>query len=122
MLLPRSAEETLCPVRAVRAWREAANLIEGTLFRHVDRHGKVRGGVTSQTIALVVKRAAGAAGLDAKVFAGQSLRSGWITTAHRAGRTEHAGMGHTRHKSERVYSGYIQRIAKWEDHPGLGLL
>ena len=71
----------LCPVAALYAWLEAAEIGSGPVFRRVDRHGNVYGRLTAQSVALVVKGAAEAAGLDWRSFSGHSLRSGFITEA-----------------------------------------
>ncbi|HKN37942.1 MAG TPA: integrase, partial [Acidimicrobiia bacterium] len=39
-ILPGSFPDT-CPVRAVAAWRAAAGVVDGALFRRVDRHGRL---------------------------------------------------------------------------------
>src|SRR5690606_4872081 len=65
-----------CPVRAVRAWLEASGIVEGTLFRPVDRHGRMADRrLSDKAVALVVKRCAERAGFDPAVFAGHSLRA-----------------------------------------------
>jgi hypothetical protein len=80
-------------VAAVAAWREAAGIVSGALFRSVDRHGRVGAALSARAVALVVKRYAKAAGLEAAAFAGHSARSGFVTSAlgtgqARAGRTD----------------------------------
>src|SRR5581483_8620088 len=40
--IPMLDDETLCPVRAVRAWLDASALESGALFRAIDRWGHVR--------------------------------------------------------------------------------
>jgi len=62
-------------VRALRAWLNAARISDGPIFRGVDRHGRLASEcLTGRSIARIVKRAAGDAGLDADVFSGHSLR------------------------------------------------
>lgn len=75
--IPFGSHAQTCPVRALRAWLDAAAITEGPVFRWV--HGRrsvssVR--LTGQSIALVVKKYAAAAGLDAEKFSGESLRPG----------------------------------------------
>jgi hypothetical protein len=67
-----------CPVRAWRAWVEAARLVDGPAFRNL-RNGAVTGErIAGGGIARVVKRRAQAAGLDPALFqrplAAQRLR------------------------------------------------
>jgi integrase len=74
--LPYGSCPETCPVRACRAWIEAADLEDGPLFRRIDRHGHVnRRALHRDSIGGIVKRAAQAAGLDPKPYAGHSLRA-----------------------------------------------
>lgn len=75
----------LCPVAALYAWLESADIASGPVFRRVDRHGNVYDRLTAQSVALVVKATARAAGLDWRSFSGHSLRSGFITESVNAG-------------------------------------
>jgi integrase len=108
---------TVCPVRAVKDWLDAAKLTVGPLFRGIDRHGNM--GVTrlsDKTVERVVKRVAEAAGLDPKLFAGHSLRAGFATTAARKGKGLDAIMRQTGHRSERVARRYIRHGTLFVDN------
>ena len=88
----------LCPVTALEAWLAAAGITEGPLFRRLWRlpPPRVRKGIKrkpvadhyrigtnpidTDSIALVVKRWTGLAGLDGAAFAGHSLRRGAISS------------------------------------------
>ncbi|MFC3124338.1 integrase [Pseudoroseomonas globiformis] len=78
-----------CPVAALRAWREAAQIAEGKLFRRIDRHGNCGTALSDQSVAQIVKKRAGLAGLEAGVFSGHSRAPGWRpappSTASRSG-------------------------------------
>ena len=39
--IPYGSTPSTCPVRALTAWKTAAGISEGALFRGVDRHGRV---------------------------------------------------------------------------------
>ncbi|MDB5058968.1 MAG: xerD [Chloroflexi bacterium] len=79
---PYGSTPAACPVRALVDWQEASGIHGGALFRPIDRHGNLRPTrLTAQSVALVVKRAASAAGLDATLYAGHSLRAGLATAA-----------------------------------------
>jgi integrase len=54
----------LRPVAAVQDWIEAGQITERPLFRSVDRHGRIGGALTAQSVALIVKHYADTAGLD----------------------------------------------------------
>ncbi len=98
-----------CPVRSLQAWLAAANIASGPIFRPIDRHGNVRPSrLTSDAVARIVKRAAGAAGLQAGEFAGHSLRAGLATSAAAAGVSERSIMKQTGHKSVQMVRRYIR--------------
>jgi integrase len=83
------------------------------LFRSVNRHGQLQDArLSEQTVALVVKRYAEAAGLDPANYAGHSLRAGLraglVTTAAIAGVSERAIMKQTGHKSTAMVRRYIR--------------
>lgn len=102
-------EKATCPVRALAAWLSAAGITEGPIFRSVNRYGKVQSGrLTDQSVALIVKRCAAAAGLEPDLYAGHSLRAGLATAAIQGGASEHVAMKQTRHKSQRVFAGYVR--------------
>jgi site-specific recombinase XerD len=108
-VIPRLTDESLCPVRALRAWLDAAGIQSGAIFRKIDRWGHVmERRLTDQTVAAIVKAAALRAGFDARQLAGHSLRSGFITAAAVAGVDSRDIMAVTGHKSQAVMQSYIQ--------------
>jgi integrase len=117
--IPYGSDYTTCPVRALQTWLELVD--DGPLFRSIDRHGNVGGRLSDHSVALVVKKLANVAGLDADKVAGHSLRSGFATSAARAGKSEAAIMRQTRHKSVTVARRYIRQGTKWDDHAGHGI-
>lgn len=108
--IPRGHNQAAtCPVRAVKDWLEATHIKEGPIFRAINRHGQINNDrLTAQTVALVVKRYARAAGLDETIFAGHSLRAGMATSAAMAGATERAIMNQTGHKNTQMVRRYIR--------------
>lgn len=74
-----------CPVRALRAWIDTAELTSGPVFRRVTRTGAISSPLTAQSVALIIKKRARGAGLDEREFAGHSLRAGYATQAARDG-------------------------------------
>lgn len=119
--IPFGIERESCPVLALRAWLEAAGIVEGLVFRGVDRHGRVNGSLTGHSVARIVKSYAEAAGLDGD-FSAHSLRAGFITSAAEKGVQPARIMDHSRHKSFEVLRGYIRRTEIFKDHAGAGLL
>jgi site-specific recombinase XerD len=118
--IPRG--ETLRPVGAVQAWIKAAKITDGKLFRGIDRHGRIGGALTAQSVALIVKHYAEAAGLDAREFAGHSLRAGFLTSAADAGADVLRMMEVSRHKRVETVQGYVRRANLFKGHAGTGFL
>ena len=113
----------LRPVRAVLDWLEAAGITSGPVFRSINRHGQVSAeGLTPQTVALVVKQYADAAGLDPDEFAGHSLRAGFLTSAAEAGADVLRMMEVSRHKRVETVRGYVRRANLFRGHAGAGFL
>lgn len=73
-------------------------------------------------VALVVKRCVDRIGRDAAEFAGHSLRSGFVTSATRAGRPLYQIQEKTGHKSLDSLALYIRSEGDWNEDPGRGLL
>src|SRR3981081_447418 len=71
-----------CPVKALRAWLDAAGIEAGPIFRPIDKAGTGR---DSRLVCLpgpnFIKASAARAGFDASTFSGHSLRSGFLTSA-----------------------------------------
>lgn len=109
--IPFGRDEHTCPVRALARWQDAAGVSSGPLFRAIDRHGNVgANGLSPQSVALVVKRLAAAAGLDPNRYAGHSLRAGLATQATIGGASERAVMEMTGHRSLQVARRYIRNV------------
>lgn len=107
--LPYGSDPATCPVRALRAWLAASGIEGGPIFRPVTRAGRLGDArLSDRAVAEVVKRTAAAAGLDARHYAGHSLRAGLITSAAEAGVAERDIMRHSRHKSLPVMRRYIR--------------
>ena len=95
--LPAGQTE-LCPVTALEMWLATAEIVEGPLFRRLwrlppprfrrgvrrkpvaDRYRIGTNPIDTDSIALVVKKWTGLAGLDGAAFAGHSLRRGAISS------------------------------------------
>jgi len=122
VLIGHASDPKFCAIIALDEWLRAAGITSGSIFRRVDRHGNVGGRIAAEVVAAVTKRVASAAGLDPRLFAAHSLRSGWISTAAQEDKRERDMMRHSRHKSVPVFRGYVRQATKWSDHPGLDLL
>lgn len=122
--LTPSVDERYCPVRALRRWLEVSKIEQGFVFRGVDMHS---GAISDKPLAAegVARRIqfyAGQLGLDPSDFGGHSLRSGFITTAAKLGRSAADIMASTGHQDVRVMQGYIRRAGLVEDSAGKGLI
>ncbi|TPG45714.1 integrase [Roseomonas nepalensis] len=115
--IPTGSSERTCPVLALRAWLAAASIETGAIFRSVNRHGQLGAArLSDRDVALAVKAAVQAAGYDPAAFSGHSLRSGFITSAARAGVPEAHIQNQSRHKSLPVLRGYIRRGSLFVDN------
>lgn len=117
--VPYGSDLSTCPVRSLQAWLELVG--EGPVFRSIARSGHIGGRLSDHSVALIVKKLAAKVGLDAGKLGGHSLRSGFATTAARAGKSEAAIMRQTRHKSVTVARRYIRQGTQWDDHAGFGI-
>lgn len=107
--IPYGSNPDTCPVRALLDWLNAAGITEGAIFRSINRHSQVQpSAMSDKAVALVIKKLAESAGLDASMYSGHSLRSGFITTAADCGVDERSIMKQSGHKSLVVMRGYIQ--------------
>jgi integrase len=110
------AENDLCAVRSLRAWLEAAGIHHGPVFRRMRRGDNATDDrLTDQSVALIVKRRAQAAGLPPALLSGHSLRAGYATAAARAGVEERKIANVTRHKNLPVLRGYIRAATAFDD-------
>lgn len=111
----------LRPVEALDAWIKAAGIASGPVFRGVAKGGKVRDrGLCDRQVAEIIKKVAKAIGLNADLFAGHSVRSGFATSA---GRKNLVGTAkHLRHAKIDTTMGYVQAESLFADHAGKGIL
>ena len=112
-----------CPVKAVRAWLEASNITTGPLFRPIGKGSRIgTDRLADHTVVRVVKASARRVGLDPKLFAGHSLRSGFLTSAAGRGASIFKMMDQSRHRSMDTLRGYVRDAELFRDHAGAGLL
>lgn len=82
--IPYGSTPATCPIRALRAWLDAADIAEGPIFRPINRWGQIQPKpLTGHAVAEVVKQLAERAGYDPASFSGHSLRAGLATAAYR---------------------------------------
>ena len=104
-------------MRALCAWLEQSGVTAGPVFRAIDRHGVVSGrALHGDSVAYLVKRAAGRAGLQTVEYAGHSLRAGLATQAAMNGASELAIMKQTGHRSLATVRKYIREGTLFRDN------
>ena len=110
------AGDDLCPVRALQAYLEAAGVHRGPVFRRMRRGDTVTGErLSDQSVALIVKRRAQAAGVPPELLSGHSLRAGYATAAAAAGVEERKIANVTRHRNLPVLRRYIRAATAFDD-------
>jgi site-specific recombinase XerD len=137
--IPYFSESSVCPVRALQQHLERlqetfagyvigdtaygrVEVSEGAIFRSMTRNSSHRGArLTGKAVALLVKAYAHRAGLDAKLFAGHSLRAGFATSAALAGKDQRDIMRQTGHKSAAMLERYVREIGLFERNAATGL-
>ncbi len=111
----------LNPVAHLEAWLARAGVSEGPVFRSLV-NGRVGRALTAQSVSLIVKRHAAAAGYPAADFAAHSLRAGFLTSAAAAGASIWKMREVSRHKSVQVLSDYVRDSDLLKDHAGKDFL
>jgi site-specific recombinase XerD len=112
-----------CPVKAVKAWLQAAAISDGALFRPVAKGGRLgTQRLTDKSVCDLVKAYAVRLGLKAADFGAHSLRAGFLTSAARRGASVFKMRDVSRHKSMDVLQAYVRDADLFRDHAGAGLL
>ncbi|WP_307866915.1 site-specific integrase [Variovorax sp. E3] len=116
VFVPIAKSKERCPIIALQAWLEMAEITSGPLFRQVSRHDYLVGerGLTGQAIAQVVQAAVRTArGPEAAAeCAAHSLRAGFVTEAASVGVPVNEIMNTTRHTSVATLYVYIRPVEK----------
>lgn len=121
--IPFSRDETVCPVRALRAWLDKSEIRSGYIFIHIDRWGNMKQVLTDHAVAVLVKGAsAGVPGLVQADVSGHSARSGFVTVAARKKKSLDKIMAQTGHTRVDTVMEYVQDAALFDDAAASGLL
>lgn len=114
--VPYAQDPNRCAVRSVRRYLETTGIDCGPVFRRMLRGDKLSSQrLSDQSVALIVKRRAEAAGISAVLLSGHSLRAGYATAAAAAGVEERKIANVTRHRSLPVLRGYIRTATAFDD-------
>jgi len=95
--IPYFENEDFCPVIALKNWIEISKVKINKIFK-----------ISDKGVALIIKKYANQAGLDAQRYAGHSLRSGFATSTAESGAEERNIMAMTGHKSTEMVRRYIK--------------
>ena len=97
--IPYFDNKEFCPVISLKKYINSKSKVESKekIFK-----------ISDKSVALIIKRYAEKAGLDASRYAGHSLRSGFATTAAEFGAEERNIMAMTGHKTTQMVRRYIQ--------------
>ena len=107
--IPYFKNKEICPVLSLQKWFMISKITNGPIFRKISKSNRLlENRLTDQTIALILKKYIGIAGLDIYKFSGHSLRSGFATVAASKGADERSIMNMTGHKSSAMVRRYIK--------------
>jgi len=95
--IPYFDNKTFCPVLALKHWIDNCEIKAGKIFD-----------ISDKSVALIIKKYASLAGLDANKYGGHSLRSGFATSAAESGAEERNIMAMTGHKTTQMVRRYIK--------------
>ena len=110
------------PVQLLHEWLARAAITEGVVFRKLKAGQATERPMSDRAVARVVQARAAAAGYDPGLFAGHSLRAGFITSGARAGASIFKLKEVSRHKSTDVLASYVRDAQIFEGHAGEGFL
>ena len=98
-----------CPVGALETWLARSGIVEGALFRPIDRRGQIGlKALSGEAICLIVKERVHAVGIDPSGYSGHSLRAGLATSAAQAGVSSWKIRQQTGHASDVMLARYIR--------------
>ena len=102
------AGEAYCAAQSTKEWMAASGVMQGALFRSIDRHGRLLGRLHPQSVNLIVKALAKHEGLSAELTSGHSLRAGFVTEAAKVGADLASIQRQTGHTSLAMLARYIR--------------
>lgn len=116
-------EKSVCPVKALQEYISSCKILDGPLFIRIRKGEQILHNerLNDRSVARILQHRAKSAGVELDL-AGHSLRSGFITAAAEAGRTERSIQNQTGHRSVVTLRGYINKINALQDNAAAGLL
>lgn len=122
--IPFAPGAPLCPASALRTWLDAAGIVDGPVFRRVDRWGHGgRRALDPGSVTRILRARAEAGGVEkADRLTSHSLRRGFATSAYLKGvdflKIKHQG----RWKKDETVQEYIDEAKAFEDNAAGDLL
>ncbi len=95
--IPYFSNQEYCPVISLKNWIENLKIKSGKIFN-----------ISDKSVALIIKKYTGLAGLDSNKYSGHSLRSGFATSTAELGAEERNIMAMTGHKTTQMVRRYIK--------------
>lgn len=111
-----SSNNSYCPIVAVKEWIQAARIKSDSLFRSIKVGNNVYERLSDQSVADVIKKYAEIVGLDPKLYAGHSLRSGFATSASNGGYDSLSIRKTTGHNTITMVDRYVQEGNKYKNN------
>jgi integrase len=112
-----------CPAGALEQWLARSGIVQGALFRPIDRHGRIGlKPLSGGAVCLIVKERFHAIGIDPTGYSGHSLRAGLATSAAQAGVPSWKIRQQTGHASEAMLARYIRDGELFVDNAAGALL
>ena len=100
-----------------------SGIVEGSIFRKIDRHGRIGAKpLSGEAVGLIVRERLRAAGIDPEGYSGHSLRAGLATSAAQAGVSGWKIRQQTGHASEAMLARYIRDGELFVDNAAGALL
>jgi integrase len=111
--IARGGRAATCPVQALQSWLNAAEILDGPVFRRVTQWGTVgTQRLRPDAVRQILGKRAAAAGIKGTLLepvTPHGMRAGFVTTAYRNGVPDEEIMGHTRHRSLKIMRSYVRR-------------
>lgn len=111
-----------CPVAAVEEWVTKARLVDGPIFRSMERAGTASSRrLSCEAVSVIIKGRVAAAGYDPSEYSGHSLRAGFVTSAAQAHVPSWKIRSQTGHASDAMLERYIRDADIFRDNAAAAL-
>jgi len=112
-----------CPVLELRVWLDLIETNCGPVFRSVRKGGAMQHNrLSGEAVSISIKKYVSAIDLNPSSYSGHSLRAGFVTSAAKAGISNHRIRAQTGHASDVSMSRYIREGELFEGNAAGRLL